>query len=444
MASNPTNSLVIIDPSVSAAGVERFLSGLLGGLLQLPRIDGWDVDLYINASNTAGERVLWPESIAAGRANVIYFPEGADSPALNQLFFSSNKLRGTRKVRRVIGETLRDYGPRKLRELLGNHRAMIERYLLDHPHDVVYFPYPFHLSCPRVQAPTVITPHDFGFWHFERSTRHYLRRMQRDMKDFVESSSMIVVSTEFIAGEVRALFPAAAGKIKVVSAGIPRGERRPGAEDLAASREKFDLPEPYIMNVGWIFEHKNHPVIIKALGELKKRRVPVILLLVGPNSAEVNDPAKSGLSRDVLRVLRTASEEGLEPGRDFRGIGFVDDFDLECLYAQAATLVVSSLYEAGSFPIIEAMAAGCPVVCSDIPPFLDQVEAVAGNAVTFDPHDHMALADALQRIIEEPGEARAMAERAAELVVETYSWEKMALGYLDAFEEAMRIGKKRG
>lgn len=437
------SSLAIIDPSVSAAGVERFLTGLMSGLLQLEKMDSWDIDLYINPRNTAGERVLWPESMAEGRAGVIYFPEGADSPVLNRLFFSENKLRGTGKVRRVTGEALRDYGPRKLRELLGNHRAMIERYLLDHPHDVVYFPYPYHLSCPRVQAPTVITPHDFGFWHFERSTRRYLRRMQRDMKAFVESSSLIVVSTEFIASEVRAFFPAAAGKVKVVAAGIPRGERRPGVEDLVACREKFDLPERYVMNVGWIFEHKNHQVILRALGELRQRGIELPLLLVGPNSSDVNHPGKEGLSRDVLRVLRVAGETGLEPGRDFRGLGFVDDFELECLYAQAKTLVVSSSYEAGSFPIIEAMATGCPVVCSNIAPFLEQVEAVAGNAVTFDPHDHMALADALQWIIEEPGEARAMADRAAELVAETYSWEKMALGYLDAFEEAVRIGKER-
>lgn len=435
------SSLAMIDPWVSAGGLERFVSGLLGSLLRSERAKSWQIDLLISPSNSAGLDVLWPEMVATGRGEVGFFPRESCSPLFDRLFFSEGKLPGIRRIRHHSGAALRCYGPRKVRELAGNRKTLIEKYLKDRPHDVVYFPYPYHMGCPRVETPMVITPHDFGFWHFERSTRRYLKRLQHDMGDFVEASSLIVVSSEFIANEVKGFFPAAAGKVRVVRAGIPKGDHRPMAEDLAACKEKFDLPERFIINAGWIFEHKNQQVILRALGELKRRGKPVMLLLAGPNTDDVNHPPGARTSKDIERLLRVASEEGLKPGLDFRGVGFVTDLELECLYSLASALVVSSLYEAGSFPLIEAIDAGCLAICSSIPPFIEQVEAVGGNAVSFDPRDHMALADALQWVFDEPEEAAAMAEKATRLVGEAYSWDKMALGYTEAFEEAAAIGK---
>lgn len=432
--------LAVIDHSLSAAGVERFLAGLVGGLARHEMFTEWSLALYLSPRNTAGKEVSWTSSLTSDRVKITFFPRKTRSPALDRFFFPRNGLPGTRKIRRVTGEILRKRGPHALRELMGNRRVLTERYLAERPVDVAYFPFPFHLECPRLSVPMVTTVHDFGFWHFERSSRRYFRQMERHVRDFIASSSIVVVSSDFIANEARSLFPWASEKLRVVRPGIPSGPVSPTAMDLERCRRKFELPESFIINVGWIFEHKNQQVILKAIGELKKRGMSLCLLLVGPNTDRLSTGKYGKNDADIDRLLMAASEAGLKPGIDYRGLGYVDDLELECLYRLAEALVVSSLYEAGSFPIIEATRSGCPVICSRIEPYLEQVSLLGNGALTFEPLDHIELADRIQQVLEDREKAREMAERAAALVHQHFSWEKMASGYINAFEEAIMAG----
>lgn len=431
--------LAIIDHSLSAAGVEKYLSGLVHALPRQERFYDWSASLYLTRRNTAGQFISWPSRLESDRIDVVYFPVKTRSPILDRIFFPVDGFPGTRKIRRLTGETIRKHGPWIVRETMGNRKNLIESYLARNPADVVYFPFPYHIGRPRLEIPMVITLHDFGFWHFDRAPHRYFRRMQKDVGDFIESSAIIIVSSDFIADEVKSYFPNAAEKIRVIRPGIPHTEMHPTPSDLSRCREKFDLPERFVINVGWIFEHKNQQVIIKAIGELKKRGLKVSLLLVGPNTDRLEQPARNAVDPDVQRLLQVAEEAGVYAGEDFRGLGFVDDLDLECLYREAAALVVSSLYEAGSFPIIEANRSRCPVICSRIKPFMEQVALIDGNAYTFDPLDPIELADCIQSVIEDREGALRKAGQAAQLVHESYSWDKMASRYLDAFEDAIAL-----
>src|SRR3972149_11215873 len=65
-------SLAIVDQTVSAGGVERFLHGLVGGLLELPDIKAWDLTILLNRYNSGGYLVRWPEHIAAPNLHIHY------------------------------------------------------------------------------------------------------------------------------------------------------------------------------------------------------------------------------------------------------------------------------------------------------------------------------------------------------------------------------------
>jgi glycosyltransferase involved in cell wall biosynthesis len=105
---------------------------------------------------------------------------------------------------------------------------------------------------------------------------------------------------------------------------------------------------------------------------------------------------------------------------------WVSSEDLEGLYALASAFVFPSLAEGFGLPVLEAMARGVPVACSDA----TSLPEVAGDAaILFDPHDPRAIADALRRIPSEAGRLRtAGRERAAQ-----FTWERCARQTADSY-----------
>jgi len=93
-------------------------------------------------------------------------------------------------------------------------------------------------------------------------------------------------------------------------------------------------------------------------------------------------------------VASLAREAGLDAAR-VRDLGFVSQDRLLALLHAARCLVFPSLFEGVGLPVAEAMAAGCSVACSDLPPLR---EIADGAARFFDPHSESALAGALAEL----------------------------------------------
>jgi glycosyltransferase involved in cell wall biosynthesis len=115
-------------------------------------------------------------------------------------------------------------------------------------------------------------------------------------------------------------------------------------------------------------------------------------------------------------------------GVDVRGNVSLDE--LVSLYRRASALVFPSLYEGFGQPVLEAMACGCPVACSDIPALVE----VAGDAArTFRPTDPAGIADATNDLLADPApySARGL-ERAAE-----FTWDKAAGQHESVYRELL-------
>ncbi|RMH05280.1 MAG: glycosyltransferase family 1 protein [Planctomycetota bacterium] len=204
------------------------------------------------------------------------------------------------------------------------------------------------------------------------------------------------------------------GRTAVVPLGVDERFRRAGQErDLEGDRFLF---------LGSVEPKKNLPVLLEALALAAERGLRTGLDVAG----------RAGWgSRDVRR----AAERHPVLAERVRFLGFVPDAALPGLVAGALALVLPSRYEGFGMPVLEAMAAGTPVLCSDrgaLP------EVAGGAARLFDADDAEGLADLLLRI-EEDRELRADLRAAGLARSAAFTWEACARGTLEAYRRALAL-----
>jgi alpha-1,3-rhamnosyl/mannosyltransferase len=195
-------------------------------------------------------------------------------------------------------------------------------------------------------------------------------------------------------------FPHAAGKATV----IPLAADRAFAEPVARPGHPL-LERPYVLAVGTLEPRKNLERLVAAWSLLPAElRARHDLALVGPRGWE--DDA----------ILRAAHAAGAKL------LGHVSDAELRALYAGAAAFAYPSLYEGFGLPVLEAMAAGAPVVTSSV----SSLPEVAGDAALLvDPRDPRAIADALARVLADPALA-AWLRAAGRARAAAFSWQRTA------------------
>jgi len=150
------------------------------------------------------------------------------------------------------------------------------------------------------------------------------------------------------------------------------------AEAVAAFREQRKLPRDYVLTVGSNKPHKNLPGLIRAYAALPADAPP--LVIAGPEDPRYSEmrAAAAPLGERVVFVGRVAEAQ------------------LPLLYAGAALFVQPSLTEGFGLPVVEAMACGTPVACSEAPGL---VEAAGGAALLFDPFRPDTITHALSNAL---------------------------------------------
>ena len=138
----------------------------------------------------------------------------------------------------------------------------------------------------------------------------------------------------------------------------------------------------YLLAVGTINERKNLGVLIDAFAQIAGTYPGMRLVVCGAPD------------RDTERIAQLVRDRGLE--RRVITLGYVADNELPGIVASAKVFVFPSLFEGYGMPVVEAMAAGVPVLASS-DPSID--EAAGGAAVRFDPRNATGLAGALERVL---------------------------------------------
>ncbi len=243
-------------------------------------------------------------------------------------------------------------------------------------------------------------------WVDEQTRRFHLRTLD----SLKRRADRIVCISEATAGDVVRELGVERERISIVYPGVDEAFFRATPVSPAILGGA-----PYVLAVGTLNERKNLGVLIDAFAAVAERDREVRLVIVGSPD------------RDAERIRQRIREQGIESRTVM--LGFASDAELPGIVAGAEVLVFPSLFEGYGMPVIEAMAAGTPVIASSDPSIN---EAAGDAAVRFDPRDAGGLADALSKVLRSEGERRRLAT-AGRSFAESRGWSTSGESFAQAF-----------
>jgi len=277
---------------------------------------------------------------------------------------------------------------------------------------------PYYLMPYRPGVPTVFTCYDLIPLiypeHFSAPQR-LIYRMTHMLA--VHTAQAILTISETTKADLLRHFRVNCRKIFVTPLSADPHLAPQSEESIAAVRSKYGLPDRYILYLGSNKPHKNLIRLIAAFAQSASKNK---LVIAGHWDNRHQEPRRYVEQYDLQEQVVFA--------------GPVSEADLPALYSGAVLFVFPSLYEGFGLPVLEAMACGAPVACSNTPGLQ---EAAGDAAILFDPLDVESLTEAIISVVADEElrqdlRAKGMAQAAR------FSWEQTAQATLAVYDQVMR------
>ncbi len=270
---------------------------------------------------------------------------------------------------------------------------------------------------------TLLTVHDLSFLHYPDAFVPSLRRyLERVVPRAVARADRVLADSESTRTDLVTHLNVPPDQVEVLYSGVdarfcPAPE--PGERERIG--ERYGIGEhPYVLSVGTVQPRKNYVRLVRAFAQVTVPRWPGLRLLIAGGQGWLCDEILAEAERHGDRV---------------RVLGFVDDVDLPALYRHAALFAFPSLYEGFGLPVLEAMACGTPVVCSNT----SSLPEVAGEAALLvDPLDIAGLAEGMLWVLADEGQCQEMVARGLARAAQ-FTWERAARQLHAAFELLLNL-----
>ncbi len=291
--------------------------------------------------------------------------------------------------------------------------------------DLLFCPFtaPFYAD---PQIPTVSVIYDLQYRAYPQffTPEEFIQREDNFRMAYEKASDLVTIS-EFVKRTVLESTQLSSDHVSAVPIGLLRTPELLHEVIQDTLLEKYGLnPGEYIVYPANFWRHKNHAMLLTAFNLYRSRRGDSKLKLVCTGT-----PGRQaeGFCEDVRRM-------GLEEWVTYPGYLRPDEYD--SLLRSAFAMIFPSLYEGFGIPLLEAMAAGVPVLCSDV----TSLPEVGGEAVLyFDPRRPAQIVESLIRLSEEPGLRDELVAKGYERVQLFEGAERMAIQYMTVFKKALSV-----
>ena len=273
------------------------------------------------------------------------------------------------------------------------------------------------------RVPGVVTVHDLSFMRMPESLtvarRTYLTRL---CQASVQRAAHVIAVSRQTADDVMHYFDIPAAKISVVHNGVAASFVPGDPITTAAFRQTKNLPARFLLYLGTLEPRKNLELLLKAFARwrnqasVEERQIKLVLA--------------GGKGWFYTEIFRLVNALDLEQSVLFPG--FIAENELPLWYQAAEGFVYPSLFEGFGLPVLEAMACGTPVLCSQASSLL---EIVGTSTLTFPSHSEEELAAGLARLTGQPA-LRADLRAKGLVQARQFAWRNTAQATIAVYEAA--------
>lgn len=250
--------------------------------------------------------------------------------------------------------------------------------------------------------------HDINFLHHPADSKWLTSKYyNRYFPKFAAEATRIATVSQFSKQDIAGNYGISPDKIDVVYNGINSFFKVIEENGQARVREKYTHGKPFFICVGSLHPRKNIPNLIRAFALFKKEtQSDLCLVLAGPDFW------------GLAEIHKTIDEAGVKEAVVFTGR--LPNEELASLLGSALALTFIPYYEGFGIPLVEAMAAGVPIICSNV----TSLPEVAGEAALLvDPLNVLEIKSAMVDIYSSPALRKSLVEKGS-LQKQKFSWDK--------------------
>jgi glycosyltransferase involved in cell wall biosynthesis len=277
-----------------------------------------------------------------------------------------------------------------------------------------------HLLMPLRSVPTVLTVHDLVynlFPAYHKSLNYWY--LNTAMPLFVRRADAIIAPSQSTKRDLARVYGVPETKTTVIYEAASSRFVPASAQEVADVKASYRLPERYVLALGTIEPRKNLNRLVEAVTTLRRSDPQLSLVIVGHTG---------WLNQDFFQHL-----EKLDDPTAVLLSGYVPDADLPALITGATLFVLASFYEGFGLPILEAMACGTPVVCSNT----SSLPELGGDAARyFDPYDVEDMVSAISLVLQDRDLRQEMRCLGIEQAAR-FSWKRTARETLTVYERLL-------
>lgn len=397
--------------TIKAGGIYTYSIGILKLLLRSNEIDKiclvYSPEIRKDISNLLDNPKIEPLEIDRRQWNIKYL-------LMLSYFFYDNYL----LVKNYLPDSNKFDFLRKVSFAINPYKTRINKTNISLLHVPVQYSPVYSLK-----VPVITTMHDLQEFHFPEnfSSQERIHRAINNKKA-LEESSHIFVSFNHIKKDLLKYYSLKDDKISVCPP--PFAESwftKNDFTDLIVIKNKYSLPNKFILYPAATWQHKNHLNLIKAIYKIKNEGNKISLICTGNKT-------------DYFEKVLTKEITELNLQEEVKFLGIIPESDLISLYKLTTLVVIPTMYEAGSGPLYEAMRYNVPVICSNI---TSLPETMKNHEFVFSPDDIQEISEKIKKGIND-SEFRQRNLENSRLRIEYYKSLNYENEFIDAYLKVIK------